>query len=132
MINTLTSVQTLDNAINVHEKFSTAGDALAYGLPMSLFGFAMVFFVLMLLWGILSLLKVFFYTIPNSRENPKKKEVKEPVKKAEPVVQPTSEVVADNSNEIVAAIIAAIEAYRASAGHSTPGGFKVVSFKKRI
>ena len=44
------------------------GEALGYGLPLSLFGFAVVFFVLALLWGILTLFKLFFYTIPNNKK----------------------------------------------------------------
>ncbi len=127
MINTLTSAQMLDSAVNVHEKFSSAGDALSYGLPMSLFGFAMVFFVLMVLWGILTLLKVFFYTIPNSKKNAKKEEKKVVEHVPVPVQTQTN-----NDGEIIAAIIAAIEAYRTQTGHSAPGNFRVVSFKKRI
>ena len=44
-----------------------------------------------------------------------------------PVVQASS-----NDGEIVAAIIAAIESYRAANGSTAPGGFRVVSFRKRI
>ena len=54
----------------------------------------------------------------------------EPVKEAAapaPVVQAAS-----NDGEVVAAIIAAIEAYRSANGATAPGGFRVVSFKKRF
>ena len=55
-------------AIDVTKSFASAGEALGYGLPLSLFGFCVVFFVLALLWGILTLFKLFFYTIPNNKK----------------------------------------------------------------
>ena len=134
-MNALTAVQTLE--VTRDTVFTNAGDALAYGLPLSLFGFATVFAVLILIWGILSLFKVFFYTIPNAKKN--SSEVKKTAPKAEPKVEAAPVVVktepvvpSGNDNDIVAAIIAAIEAYRAGTGHTAPGGFRVVSFKKRI
>lgn len=134
-MNTLNAVQILD-AVNVHEKFDNIGEALEYGVPMSLFGFAIVFGVLVLIWGILALFKVFFYTIPNAKKNPVKKEKPEPQKEAvkEVVPEAPASVPAEASSgdgEIVAAIIAAIESYRAAEGNAAPGGFRVVSFKKR-
>lgn len=112
--------------------FANIGEALGYSLPKALFGFAVVFGVLILIWGCLALFKVFFYTIPNSRKNSGNK-------KPTPVVEQTAEVpqtvpvqvakVSDN-NAIVAAIIAAITAFRAQSGEGN-GAFRVVSFKKR-
>ena len=129
------SVQMLD-AVTKHTVFDNVGDALAYGLPLSLFGFAVVFGVLILIWGILALFKVFFYTIPNAKKNPAPKVKHEPKKevkaepKAEAPVAPVAQA-SSNDGEIVAAIIAAIESYRAANGSTAPGGFRVVSFKKR-
>lgn len=92
-----------------------------------------MFFVLALLWGILTLFKLFFYTIPN---NKKKSGSSAPVNNssvqkiemnggaAAAVLEPS---LADN--EIIAAITAAIEAFRSQSG--SVGGFRVVSFKKR-
>ena len=135
-MNTLNAVHMLD-AVTKNTVFDNAGDALAYGLPLSLFGFAVVFGVLILIWGILSLFKVFFYTIPNAKKNPApkvkpepKKEVKAEVK-AEAPVAPAVQT-SSNDGEIVAAIIAAIEAYRSANGAAAPGGFRGVSFKKRF
>lgn len=120
-------------AVDVTKPFESAGEALSYGLPLSLFGFCVVFFVLALLWGILTLFKLFFYTIPN---NKKKSGSSAPVNNssvqkiemnggaAAAVLEPS---LADN--EIVAAITAAIEAFRSQNG--SVGGFRVVSFKKR-
>ena len=135
-MNTLNAVQMLD-AVTKNTKFDNVADALEYGLPMSLFGFGIVFGVLVLIWGILALFKVFFYTIPNAKKNPApkvkpepKKEVKAEVK-AEAPVAPAVQA-SSNDGEIVAAIIAAIEAYRSANGATAPGGFRVVSFKKRF
>ncbi|MBQ8759556.1 MAG: OadG family protein [Clostridia bacterium] len=138
-MNTLNAVQMLD-AVTKNTKFENVADALEYGLPMSLFGFAIVFGVLVLIWGILALFKVFFYTIPNAKKNPPqpkvKKEAPKPEVKAEPVkvvAAPAPVVQAvSNDGEVVAAIIAAIEAYRSANGATAPGGFRVVSFKKRF
>ena len=135
-MNTLNAVQMLD-AVTKNTKFDNVADALEYGLPLSLFGFAIVFGVLILIWGILALFKVFFYTIPNAKKNPApkvkpepKKEVKAEVK-AEAPVAPAVQA-SSNDGEIVAAIMAAIEAYRSANGAAAPGGFRVVSFKKRF
>ena len=135
-MNTLNADQMLD-AVTKNTKFDNVADALEYGLPMSLFGFAIVFGVLILIWGILARFKVFFYTIPNAKKNPApkvkpepKKEVKAEVK-AEAPVAPAVQA-SSNDGEIVAAIMAAIEAYRSANGAAAPGGFRVVSFKKRF
>lgn len=109
-------------------------EALGYGLPLSAFSLVVVFAVLALLWGILTLFKLFFYTIPN---NKKKSGSCAPVNNnstvqkfemnggaAAAVLEPS---LADN--EIIAAITAAIEAFRSQSG--SVGGFRVVSFKKR-
>ena len=99
----------------------------------SLYVCFVVFFVLALLWGILTLFKLFFYTIPN---NKKKSGSSAPVNNssvqkiemnggaAAAVLEPS---LADS--EIIAAITAAIEAFRSQSG--SVGGFRVVSFKKR-
>ena len=132
-MNTLNAVQ-MREAVTKDTVFDNLGDALAYGLPLSLFGFGVVFGVLVLIWGILALFKVFFYTIPNAKKNPapKAKAELKPEVKAAPVAEaaavPTQST---GDGEVVAAIIAAIESYRAANGVTSPGGFRVVSFKKR-
>ena len=65
---------------------------------------------------------------PEPKPEPKK-EVKAEVK-AEAPVAPAVQA-SSNDGEIVAAIMAAIEAYRSANGAAAPGGFRVVSFKKR-
>ncbi len=102
--------------------FDSVGDAFSFGLSRSVFGFATVFFILALLWGFVSLLKVFFYTIPEKRKKNNKPE------NAQTALSVTKE---DFDEEgIVAAITAAIASFRTAKGES-PSGFKVVSFKKR-
>lgn len=134
-MNTLTAVQVLEAA---NMPFNSVSDALAYGLPLSLFGFATVFAVLVLIWAILGLFKLFFFSIPNAKKNGAKAEkVKEApapkteVKKEQAPVPVVAASTAANDAELVAAIIAAIKAYRTQTGTAV-GGFRVVSFKKRI
>lgn len=107
------------------------GEALGYGLPMSLFGFCVVFAVLAILWGILTLFKLFFYTIPqNKKKGGSSSTPNANIQKmtlsdgGAAVLEPT---LADG--ELIAAITAAIEAFRSQTG--AVGGFRVVSFKKR-
>ena len=117
--------------------FASVSESLAYGLPFSLFGFAVVFAILALLWGILSLFKFFFYTIPEKKKN-NKQNIKFPVKTEEkaslsaPAAVTVPEQVQPpvNECELVAVISAAIATYRSIAGESV-GGFRVVSFKRR-
>lgn len=130
-MNTFAYVQTLE--VTANTVFESTADALAYSLPMSLFGFATVFSVLALIWGILSVFKVIFYTIPNARKKPQKAknvENAEVIESTPVVTQPVS-VQSSHDDSVVAAIIAAIEAYRSETTGKT-GGFRVVSFKKRI
>ncbi len=104
--------------------FDSVGDAFSFGLSRSVFGFATVFFILALLWGFVSLLKVFFYTIPEKRKKNKT------VQNANISLPVTEDETEDEDEGIVAAIIAAIVSFRTAKGES-PSGFKVVSFKKR-
>lgn len=119
--------------VTANSKNLPIGEALGYGIPLSLFGFGIVFLVLALLWGILSLFKLFFYTIPQNKKdsggasgagnsaNIQKMTLSDG---GAAVLEPTF---ADS--ELVAAITAAIEAFRSQSG--SVGGFRVVSFKKR-
>lgn len=113
--------------INPTEKFTSFGEALSYSLGSALFGIAVVFGILALLWGILEVFRIVFYTIPNSKAN----KAKQQTPKEEPVVQtPPVQTQAEMSNdELIAVITAAVSAYRSAQGVTS--GFKVVSFKKR-
>ncbi len=120
------------NVIENNMRFENVGEALGYSLPKAVFGFAVVFGVLILIWGCLALFKVFFYTIPNSRKNSSSEKPAPVVEKTAEVPQtvPAQAMKASDNNAIVAAIIAAITAFRAQNGEGN-GAFRVVSFKKR-
>ena len=90
-----------------------------------LFGMAMVFLVLALLWGVLAIFKLIFY----KPENKKTKSVEE--KKPEPVVEPIPVVEEQNDDELVAVITAAVAAYiESEEPNAAPNGFRVVSFRR--
>ncbi len=130
-MNTLTNLSVADPM--VHKKFTDMGEAFGYALPKALFGFAIVFAVLILIWGILSLMKVFMYTIPTAKKNAAQKKTK--TEKNEVVSEVSDSFsgvvsVQDSNASIAAAIIAAVSAFRAANGESV-NGFRVVSFKKR-
>lgn len=97
------------------------------GIPTAILGIATVFVVLATIWGCLEVFKYVFYTIP---ERNRKSASEAPAIEEAPV-----EVYEENADdeEIVAAIIAAISAFRAEesdeGGKKT--GFRVVSFRKR-
>lgn len=134
-MNMMTASLMLETITKDHVFKNDISGALSYGLPKALFGFATVFAVLVLIWGILALFKVFFYTIPEARKNSAKKtavKTEEKVEKQAEVQAATPVATAQGDAEITAVIMAAIEAYRASEGASAPSGFRVVSFKKRI
>ncbi len=116
-------------------------DRLALAGQVTLVGLLIVFFVLAILWGVISISKIFLYDIPL-----KKKQKEELAAKVSATVQDSEEVqstavlepvptvadTAENDGETVAAITAAIQAYLlAEQGNAYRGGFVVVSFKKR-
>ena len=97
----------------------TMGEKLSLAGEMILRGMATVFIVLALLWAIIAI----FGAVSKATAGKAKKAAPVPAP-AEPTAEQTDD------GEIIAAITAAIEAYRAGeglAGH----GYRVVSFKKR-
>ena len=101
-------------------------ERLSYAGQMTLLGMLMVFLVLAILWGILTLFKVFFV---KTKAEPKKQEEKHIEKTPEAEVEATEQ---HSDAELVAIITAAITAYRASEGQSESyaDGFRVVSFNR--
>lgn len=100
-----------------------------YIIQVPVVGVLMVFTVLAVLWGVLSVSKVVFYDMPRKRAHQSdavSEEKKTPVVAA-PVVPAAPAVVTDDA-AIVAAITAAIAAMRADEGCSN--GFRVVSFRR--
>lgn len=122
----------------------TIGEKFALSGEMLLRGMGTVFLVLILLWGIIELFN--FISTSGERSAEKKKKAEE--KKAAPAAEPKTETVSEikpaaapevtaeeeipavDDGAIVAAIIAAIEAYRQEEGtYSLP--YRVVSFKRK-
>ncbi len=111
----------LDAGLSLAEKISLSGEMLLRGMGT-------VFMVLIILWGCLSLFRVF--SSPGkpakaSKEEPKPAAAED---KAEDVQEEITEEADDGA--IVAAICAAVEAYRAAEG-SSGLPYRVVSFKRK-
>ena len=114
------------------------GERFEFALVGTVTGMLAVFTILSLLWGIISLSKVFLYDIPNREKNKGNKENKNapvtapaPVAEPAPAVAPAVEESADDG-EIAAVITAAIAAMLDSEEYKNEfvGGFRVVSFKR--
>ena len=114
------------------------GERFEYALQGTVTGMVMVFAVLGLLWGIISLSKVVFHDIPNKKKAEaaktanKKENVPASVAVA-PVEAPAAvEEAAENDAELAAVITAAIAAMIESGDYQNEfvGGFRVVSFKR--
>ena len=110
------------------------GERASYALQGTVTGMLMIFAVLGLLAGIVSLSKVVFYDIPNKKSE--KSKSNETVISAEPqsTVDATDVVVAneENDTELAAVITAAIAAMLDTQEYANEfkSGFKVVSFKR--
>ncbi len=100
-------------------------------------GMLMIFLVLSLLWLILSISKIFFYTIPNNKKEKAKKiataveqvVAQEEVETVEQTVENVQEI---EDGELIAVITAAISAMIDSGEYQEEfaGGFRVVSFRR--
>ncbi len=114
----------------------TLGEKVTLCGEMLLRGMGTVFLVLMLLWGVLEL---FNYVSTSGERAAKAKKAKAaesapaepapvfPTKPAEPVAEP--ETVSDDG-AVIAAIMAAVEAYRAGEGKASLP-YRVVSFRRK-
>ena len=125
---------------NLHGGDMEFSERLEYAIQGTVTGMLMVFAVLGMLFGIVSLSKVFLYDIPNRKNNKGKKENKnapaaapaaEPTPVAASAVAPAVEESADDG-ELAAVITAAIAAMLDSEEYKNEfvGGFRVVSFKR--
>jgi sodium pump decarboxylase gamma subunit len=101
--------------------FSKADKALTFGGSILLIGILTVFSVLVILWGCLTLFKVFFHDLP-ARKKAASVEEKAPVAAA-PATQ-----VRSNDDEIIAVIAAAIAM---AESESSDVKFRVVSFRRK-
>ena len=113
------------SGLSLSEKFSLSGEMLLRGMGT-------VFLVLAILWGIIALFSVFAGTAEKKPAPAPKPQA--PAKKAEtkpaPAPAPTPAPVQTDDGALIAAITAAIEAYRAEEGLSGLP-YRVVSFKRK-
>ena len=103
--------------------------AVSFGLPFSLFGFAVVFGVLAVIMLVVLAFGMIFGAKTPKAKAPEKKVEKKPEPKVEAPASPVVSAPVTDNGGIVAAIMAAISAFRGANGET--GGFRVVSFKKR-
>ena len=108
-----TQVLSTESTLTTAQKFSLAGTVIVRGM-------ATVFIVLITLWIVIAI----FGAVSKATAGKAKKSAEVPAAPADDI--PAEQ----NDAEIVAAITAAIEAYRASEGLAGRG-YRVVSFKKR-
>ena len=111
----------------------TLGEKAALSGEMLLRGMETVFLVLMALWGINALFGLAFSAVKGQPKKPAEKKpapkpAPAPAPKAEPAPAPVQTAQSDDA--IIAAICAAIEAYRAEEGLSGLP-YRVVSFKRK-
>ena len=111
-----------------YEMFSS--DAWAFAGQVTAIGMGMIFAVLALLWGILSIFNLVF----GAKKAPKAAKVEAPkaakVEAPAPVAEPTPAESSDDA--LIAVIAAAVAAYRAdeNGGVEPDGSFRVVSFRR--
>ena len=113
-------------------------ERLSIGFQTAVIGLLMVFSILMILWGVLALFRVFFYELPKKRRghaapDPVKPELVTPAP-AQIERQAPEAAGEEDDSEIVAAITAAVAAYleaESAENSDIPAtGFRVVSFRR--
>ena len=121
-------MEILSNVVNF---VLNLGGGIFLPFVITILGLFTVFAVLSIIWGVLSLMRLFMYDIPNRRKA--KKESGDPGPES-PSVQdtvaeagPAASREGPDDAELVSAITAAICAYTGK----DPGGFRVVSFRRK-
>lgn len=110
---------------NVIDSGAFSPERLAMTGEMILVGLGMVFAVLAVLWGVLSIFKLVF------AKPEKKKAEPAPVVENPPAYEPEPVAETEDDGELVAVITAAVAAYMASEEpDAAPNGFRVVSFRR--
>ncbi|MBQ7474860.1 MAG: OadG family protein [Clostridia bacterium] len=109
----------LDSVLNNGLSFS---EKASLSLKMVLMGMGTVFAVLFIIWLSLTIFRLVM-------DAAAKKKKPSPAVPAEPV--PETAAPADDGGALVAAITAAITAYREERGEPAPSSFRVVSFERR-
>lgn len=108
----------------------TFGERIATGAQGLLFGMAVVFAVLILIWGILEVFRIIFYDIPNKKKAEAEGTPAADETPAESIPEPAVEEAAEaDDGELVAAITAAIAMMMEESGQPQTS-FRVVSFRR--
>ena len=103
-----------------------SADAWKYVGEMVLLGMGMIFCVLGILWGVLTLFKIVFVGKDKKPTEQKTEKVETP--KAPVSEQPAAVSAPADDTQLIAVLTAAVAAYRDAEGEV--GGFRVVSFKR--
>lgn len=103
-------------------------ESFMVGVPVLVVGLAIVFAVLIILWGVLELFRIIFYEAPKKKAEAAKQAKKVEVVKAEPKIEAPAAPAApaEDEEELVAVLMAAIAA---SMGTSA-GGLRIKSFRR--
>ena len=112
--------------------FDFSKDNLVLAAQTVVLGMVMIFAVLGLLWGVLSIFKlVFVGASPKEPKQNKSAKVEAEIAKTEEAVAETPVAQDNDDAQLVAVITAAVAAYMADEGVEAPdGSFRVVSFKR--
>ena len=116
-------------SIDYFDESMQLGQKLEIGAQVAIMGILIVFAILLILWGVLELFRVFFYEIPKRRAAKKAAAAENPVSPDEPV---QAEISAEQTDEAEdeSAVLAAISAAVAVYIDRPQTAFRVVSFKK--
>ena len=129
------TVQASKNPTNEELGGFFSAQRIEYAITVTLQGMLMIFAVLSILWGVVSLMKVFLHDVPQKRAAEKQALASAVAEVVAPAEQPAEVVpaAADDDGELVAAITAAIAATLASEEYQGQfeSGFRVVSFTRK-
>ena len=129
------TVQASKNPTNEELGGFFSAKRIEYAITVTLQGMLMIFAVLALLWGVVSLMKVFLHDIPQKRAAKKQALASAVAEVAAPAEQPAeiAPVADEDEGEIVAAITAAIAVMLQSEEYKGQfeSGFRVVSFTRK-
>jgi len=104
---------------------NSIGGKLAEGGKVLVLGMAVIFAMLAIIFAVVKIISYFCYSAKNKSSEAENKAAA-PAVQAAPAVEAVPATQADDEEEIVAAITAAISAYTGNAA----GSFRVVSFKR--
>jgi len=119
------------NVLMLNTPTAMALDAktIEYLWQTPLLGVGMVFLVLAILWGVLTIFKFIFAEAPAKKKSDMVEDAQPEAEAEEEIVEPI--VYEQNDDELVAVITAAVAAYIASEDPDVASqGFRVVSFRR--